>query len=137
MAEDKKISEAVGLLLKGAKMLSHHCPSCYLPLFQQDERVFCPHCKREFTLVEDGGKVTVIAVNGGKENGESVTSEVESKPKSREIADELEENTLASVEVLLRELAERARGSESIAEIREIVYVMKELAEIYRMLKNL
>ncbi|WP_048094691.1 Sjogren's syndrome/scleroderma autoantigen 1 family protein [Geoglobus ahangari] len=137
MAEDKKISEAVGLLLKGAKMLSHHCPSCYLPLFQQDERVFCPHCKREFTLVEDGGKVTIIAVNGEKENGESATSEAESKSEGRGAADEIAEDTIASVEILLRELAERARGSESIAEIREIVHVMKELAEIYRMLKNL
>lgn len=56
---DKKISDdvvmsAAELLVKGAKMLRYHCPECKIPLFEKEEKTFCPNCKREFKIVEEG-----------------------------------------------------------------------------------
>lgn len=36
--------EMVRLLLGGARMLKHHCPSCNLPLFGKDGGVVCVRC---------------------------------------------------------------------------------------------
>lgn len=33
------------LLLSGAKMLDKHCPKCGSPLFEKNERIFCPICE--------------------------------------------------------------------------------------------
>lgn len=57
--EDKKISDAVELLLKGAKMLAHHCPECSMPLFLHEGKVICPSCRKEMEIVEKGDEVTV------------------------------------------------------------------------------
>lgn len=57
--EDKKISDAVELLLKGAKMLAYHCPECSMPLFLHDGKVICPSCKKEVEIVESGREVVV------------------------------------------------------------------------------
>ena len=60
--EDKKISEAVELLYKGAKMLSYYCPECKVPLFKYKDRIFCPSCKRDVVFEKD--------VNNKKSNRE-------------------------------------------------------------------
>ena len=51
--EDKKISEMAELLFKGVKMLSHHCPECGVPLFQDGDRIFCPSCGRDVVFESD------------------------------------------------------------------------------------
>ncbi|MEO2117879.1 MAG: Sjogren's syndrome/scleroderma autoantigen 1 family protein [Methanocaldococcus sp.] len=33
-------------LLKGAKMLSIHCPKCGYPLFEKDGKTYCPVCEK-------------------------------------------------------------------------------------------
>ncbi len=45
--EDKKISEAIKLLYKGAKMLPYHCPECGIPIFKYEDKMICPSCGRE------------------------------------------------------------------------------------------
>ena len=45
--EDKKISEAIKLLYKGAKMLPYHCPDCGVPIFQYQDKMICPSCGKE------------------------------------------------------------------------------------------
>lgn len=52
---NKKISEesiidAAQLLRKGAKMLSQYCPECKFPLFESENKIFCPNCEREVKI---------------------------------------------------------------------------------------
>lgn len=54
MKDDKKstnVSNMSDLLLKGATMLADQCPTCHVPLFQQNEKIFCPNCGREAVYV--------------------------------------------------------------------------------------
>ncbi len=79
--EDKKISEMAELLFRGAKMLSHHCPECGAPLFQDGNRIFCPSCGRDVIFESDSGKEGVKVVENAEEVGridikEKVESEV-------------------------------------------------------------
>ena len=78
--EDKKISDAVELLLKGAKMLAYHCPECSMPLFLHEGKVICPSCKKEAEIVESGREVTVRLkeeTEVGLEEGKKERIEVE------------------------------------------------------------
>ena len=127
MAEDKKISEAVELLLKGAKMLSYHCPDCMLPVFQQDERIFCPHCRRDFKVVEEKNVRRIVPLD--EESGAAQQDLEEQRPQEVTGAENL-------VLELFEKLGRRALSSDSVPEIKEIVSVMRELAEIYRMLRE-
>ncbi|MCS7130690.1 MAG: hypothetical protein NZ872_04645, partial [Archaeoglobaceae archaeon] len=52
---NKKISEesiidAAQLLRKGAKMLSQYCSECKFPLFESENKIFCPNCEREVKI---------------------------------------------------------------------------------------
>ncbi len=127
MAEDKKISEAVELLLKGAKMLSYHCPDCMLPVFQQDERIFCPHCRRDFKVVEEKNVRRIVPLD--EDSGAAQQDLEEQRPQEVAGAENL-------VLELFKKLGRRALGSDSVPEIKEIVSIMRELAEIYRMLRK-
>ena len=129
MAEDKKISEAVELLLKGAKMLSYHCPDCMLPVFQQDKTIFCPHCRKEFALVEEGGGRKIVPVTSTSAGEEDSTAAQYGDGPSSGIAD-IEADLLK----LLKTLIDRMDSSSSTVEMRELAHIMKELAEVYRML---
>ena len=55
MENDDKIKILSNELLKGAKMLSNHCPKCGYPLFEKDGEIYCPICKR-FKNNEEGKK---------------------------------------------------------------------------------
>lgn len=127
MAEDKKISEAVELLLKGAKMLSYHCPDCMLPVFQQDERIFCPHCMKDFRIVEEKNVRKIVPVDGD----DGALHQDLKGPQTREVG-----GVEGLVLELLEKLGRKALSSDSVPEIREIVNTMKELAEIYRMIRE-
>ncbi|MBO8174958.1 MAG: hypothetical protein H0Z18_06845 [Thermococcus sp.] len=43
---DEEIRKIIApLLFSGAKMLDKHCPKCGSPLFELNDRVFCPVCE--------------------------------------------------------------------------------------------
>ncbi len=130
MAEDKKISDAVQLLLKGGKMLGFHCNSCDTPLFEMEEDIFCPHCKKRYRIVEIDGKKAVEPV-------ESVSSQTESHNETY-TAQKFEnyEKLSEKVEVLFDRIASRALDSDNIHEIRELVKLLRELAEILKKLRE-
>lgn len=70
---NKKISEdsiidAAQLLRKGAKMLSYYCPECKFPLFETDNKIFCPNCEREVKIE----KKAEIAVDSGEKEREKI-----------------------------------------------------------------
>lgn len=47
---DESIIDAAQLLRKGAKMLSYYCPECKFPLFEAENKIFCPNCEREVKI---------------------------------------------------------------------------------------
>ena len=55
---DESIVDAAQLLRKGAKMLSYYCPVCNFPLFEAENKIFCPNCERE-VKIEKKEEITV------------------------------------------------------------------------------
>ncbi|MHA1977244.1 MAG: Sjogren's syndrome/scleroderma autoantigen 1 family protein [Candidatus Hodarchaeales archaeon] len=47
------LSKMSQLLLSGATMLGDSCPDCAVPLFKQNENVFCPNCERKAIYVNN------------------------------------------------------------------------------------
>ncbi|MBO8181657.1 MAG: hypothetical protein H0Z28_02550 [Archaeoglobus sp.] len=86
--EDKKISEAIKLLYKGAKMLPYHCPDCGIPIFKYQDKMICPSCGREVVFeselesrVRENANKTVKE----KTSAESLTSSELEPPKLQEL----------------------------------------------------
>ena len=130
MVEDKKISDAVHLLLKGGKMLGFHCQSCGTPLFQMEDDIFCPHCNKRYIIVERDGKKVVDPVDDSP-------VKTESAPKTNvSLSSRIHENLLEKVETLFDKIAVRALNSDNIHETMELVKLLKEIAEVIRLLKN-
>jgi len=131
MAEDKKISEAVEPLLKGGKMLKFHCPDCGLPLFKQDEKVFCSYCKTEFQIVKEEGNERLVTKSLEKRDEEKSTERGDSLVG-------LGESTLLeeSIEELMKKLVRKAISTDNMYELRDIVQILKELSEVYRVVRG-
>ena len=128
MVEDKKISEAVELLLKGGKMLGFHCMECDTPLFQVRDSIFCPHCKKKYKIVEKDGNRAVI--QAGELPVQSATY-IETGDSEKIIDNE---SLLEKVEKIFDKIAAKALNSDNIYEIKESVTLLKELAEILKIL---
>ena len=86
--EDKKISEAIKLLYKGAKMLPYHCPDCGIPIFKYQDKMICPSCGREVVFeselesrVRENANKTVKE----KTSAESLTSSELELPKLQKL----------------------------------------------------
>ena len=57
------MKEMAEMLRRGAKMLSITCPECSSPLFQMKSgEIYCPHCKREVKIVEEGRDVNRVTL---------------------------------------------------------------------------
>ena len=126
--DDKKISEAVELLYKGAKMLSQHCPECKVPLFEDKGRIFCPSCKREVVFEKD--------VKSGKLN------KIEDLGNSTQVrentGDDLHKLKLESVlKDAIASLVLKLKNSEDLKDLREIVDLIDKLTNLIEKLKRL
>ncbi len=130
MAEDKKISDAAQLLLKGGKMLGFHCNECGTPLFQMESNIFCPHCQKKYRVVEKDGKKTV----------EPVKDAIHHTPvHERKISAERHVNReilVKKLEALFDKIAAEALESDSIHDVRELVKIMREISEILKELER-
>jgi len=115
--EDKKISEAAKALIRGAKMLSHHCPECKLPLFEEDERVYCPSCGRD-----------VVILTNNVEETETAETTLEQQLKRGGKAEE-------NLRQLIDELSTRLSSS-SYSEMKEILEIMLRAAEVLEKLRR-
>ncbi|MHA1947111.1 MAG: Sjogren's syndrome/scleroderma autoantigen 1 family protein [Candidatus Hodarchaeales archaeon] len=58
-----ELSQMSGLLLSGATMLGEACPDCKVPLFKQNDNVFCPQCERKAVYVKDKTEMRKIEQN--------------------------------------------------------------------------
>lgn len=129
--EDKKISEAVELLYKGAKMLSYYCPECKVPLFKYKDRIFCPSCKRDVVFEKD--------VNNKKSNGKERKDE--SKTFSKDLPNRRDFEQKRNIESVLRNalinLALRLESVEDLKNMKEVVELIEKLVEIIEKLKRM
>ncbi|MBE8539553.1 Sjogren's syndrome/scleroderma autoantigen 1 family protein [Geoglobus acetivorans] len=119
--------------MKGAKMLSLHCPDCMLPLFQKDETVFCPSCKKEFEIIEsENGKTLKIKT---EEKRDTRRENVHRKTVRADHDGNI--NTITEkIDRLFSRLLDKAMQTDNFHELKELIHLMKELSEVYSILKR-
>lgn len=131
--EDKKISEAVELLFKGAKMLAYHCPACNMPLFKYEGRIICPACKKEAEIIGEGRDVVVRLKEDEHESVvESKKVEVVTSEKDENIEDLLK-SVICTVVSRLVDVA----ANEDITTIKDFVSVLDNLLNVLERVKRM
>jgi UPF0148 protein len=114
--EDKKISEAIRLLYKGAKMLPYHCPECGTPIFKYQDKMLCPSCGKE-AIFESEAKEVI--------EGESLKDKIK---REREVGREHEHPVLEI----------KDRGETKSGEIRgEVISDVESVEGVERLKKTL
>ncbi len=133
--EDKKISEAVELLFKGAKMLAYHCPQCNMPLFRYEDKVICPICKKEAEIIGEGKNAVVKLKDDEVEKGEDRTPE---EPKVSEVKSEtdIEATLKQAIQITVKRLVEIS-SEEKITTIKEYVEVITNLVNLLEKVRSL
>ncbi len=121
---EKDISSAAELLYKGAKMLAYHCPECKVPLFERDEKIFCPLCGRE------------AIIEGEQNKRESEETAKQSQPEDELIT----ENTLKpdlseKIELAMSKICEMIAQSKSVEEVKELSESLERLVKVMKELK--
>lgn len=127
--EDKKISEAVELLYKGAKMLSYYCPECKVPLFKDKDRVFCPSCKRD-VVFESDDKFKYVKQDVKEENKVEFREKVKQAIQSNELKEEVFKDAISN-------LALKLKNVEDTENLKEIVELIDKLINLIEKLKRL
>ena len=140
--EDKKISEAVELLFKGAKMLAYHCPECKMPLFKYKDKILCPSCKKEAVIVKEGEVETVIIKEDKKEEKEEKKDVIEREERRiKEVGVKEVKVDEEDVEVILKKglikVAKYLVDSKEIDEIQKIVVILEKLVNIIEKIKKI
>jgi len=135
--EDKKISEAIKLLYKGAKMLAYHCPDCGTPIFKYQDKMFCPSCGKE-AVFESEVRKQLENEQVGKVKQENDVVKLSNKglhPTSRVQEDEdYESLKLRDVRVNKSDDLPELHGENSYKKLREALKV--KLEDISGMLIN-
>jgi len=74
-SEEQNDSIAAGaeLLLKGWKMLNKACPECVEPLYENDGKVVCVKCKKEYILVDSKSELPHTKTSVVKDPSNSVS----------------------------------------------------------------
>ena len=54
---DDSIKAGADLLLKGWKMLNKACPTCFQPLYENQGKVVCVNCKKDYVLVDSASEI--------------------------------------------------------------------------------
>jgi len=144
--EDKKISDISKLLIRGAKMLSYHCPDCKIPIFQEGDRIFCPSCNRDVIIEGPEDKKDEKEERYKIQRRISLTSkdvntekeEVKPEIKMREV---LEVSEFYDVDTSLKNaiirLSKNLEDAKDLKEIKEIVETIDKIASIIERMKKL
>ena len=133
--EDKKISEAVELLFKGAKMLAYHCPECKMPLFKYKDKILCPSCKKEAVIVKEGEVETVVIREDRKEEVKDTKEKEEIKVK--EVRNVYGEDVESILKDGLTRVAKYLRDCKDIDEMQKVVVILDKLINIIEKIKKI
>lgn len=101
-------------------MLSYHCPECNVPLFQEEETIFCPSCQKEAVLEQEGEK----RVTSESTKANVISSEGEMREKDEDLSQE--QGTKRKI----------IKGSSGISDSDEVMDVNKDVSEMEASLKN-
>ncbi|MDI9645404.1 MAG: Sjogren's syndrome/scleroderma autoantigen 1 family protein [Archaeoglobales archaeon] len=137
---DKKISDdvvmsAAELLVKGAKMLRYYCPECKIPLFEKDERTFCPSCNREFKIVEEG--VEELAKDFENKKTETQVIREEVHPETKKVDVVLKSSLIDSIEKAAIKVCEMILSSNSYEEVKELSESLSKLVAAMELVKKI
>jgi uncharacterized Zn finger protein (UPF0148 family) len=55
--KEDSVKAGADLLLKGWKMLSKACPTCFEPLYERQGKVVCVNCKKDYVLVDSASEM--------------------------------------------------------------------------------
>lgn len=123
---EKDISSAAELLYKGAKMLAYHCPECKVPLFERDEKIFCPSCGRE----------AIIEGEQNKRESEETATAKPSQPEDELITEiTLKPDLSKKIELAMSKICDMIVHSRSVEEVKELSESLEKLAEVMKKLK--
>ncbi|MFW6128064.1 MAG: Sjogren's syndrome/scleroderma autoantigen 1 family protein [Halobacteriota archaeon] len=148
--EDKKISDISKLLIRGAKMLSYHCPECNVPLFQEGERIFCPSCQKEAIIGQKGEREVADASETDVVTSEGVVGNEVDKPSQEQGPEKkvirgssriYEEMDMSTAEISLKnsllKLSGELENARDVKEIKEIIEVMEKITSLAERIKRL
>lgn len=143
--EDKKISDISKLLIKGAKMLSYHCPDCKIPLFQEGERIFCPSCNREAVIEKTENKKdrqkenNLISKQGYSESGIKTAKSENTKQKIG--VRETKKFELSDIDASFRNtifrLSKSLEDAKDLNEIKEIVETIDKITILMERIRRI
>ncbi|MFO7966246.1 MAG: autoantigen p27 domain-containing protein [Archaeoglobaceae archaeon] len=146
--EDKKISDISKLLIRGAKMLSYHCPECNVPLFQEGDTMFCPSCQKEAVTEQEGERRE--SKERAKTNTINSKSEVQQEDKKVVQDKGAERKTIKSGHTEFRDtdmetslknslarLSNELENANDVKEIKEIVELMDQITSLAERIKKI
>ncbi len=125
--EDKKISDMAELLCKGARMLSHYCPDCKVPLFREGTRVFCPSCGRD----------VVMEGRSEKDNIPDKPDDKPAKPAEQKEGEQEGQGGLEAVRKAIDKLLQELDRKDDAESIKELVDTIYKAVEIFEKLRKL
>lgn len=120
---DEAISRAAEILLKGAKMLSFHCPECKMPLFEKDAKVFCVSCDKDFEIVEVEGK--------------KILKEVLKEGEVRKVAEEIKEKEVKVAKIQAGQNSIILTIENAAIKVAEMIVSSKNTDEICKLTDSL
>ena len=139
--EDKKISEAVELLFKGAKMLAYHCPQCNMPLFKHEDKIICPACKKEAEIIGEG-KNAIVRLKDDRIEERMEEEKIPKETKVERVSDvkfedtDVETTLRKTIQIMVKRLMEIST-EEEISTIKEYVEVLTSLIELFEKIRYL
>ena len=74
--KSEELSRMSSLLLSGATMLGEACPDCNVPLFKQNDKIFCPQCERKAVYVKNKKEIRQIEQNFSLDESTSQLREI-------------------------------------------------------------
>ena len=72
----EELTRMSSLLLSGATMLGEACPDCNVPLFRQNDKIFCPQCERKAVYVKNEKEIRQIEQNFSLDESTSQLREI-------------------------------------------------------------
>ncbi|MEM0215331.1 MAG: Sjogren's syndrome/scleroderma autoantigen 1 family protein [Archaeoglobaceae archaeon] len=117
---DESIIDAAQLLRKGAKMLSYYCPECKFPLFEAENKIFCPNCEREVKI----------------EKKEETSGEIIEKGE-RKILDEKSGLIFTKLESAISKVCDLILQANSAGDVKALSESLEKLVSILERVKKL
>ncbi len=133
--QDDSISAGAELLLKGWKMLNKACPVCVEPLYENDGKVVCVKCKKEYILVDSKSEFPHTKTSAVKDSANSIPTKDYSSFDFSSLPPTLAD-TAKIILVKITNLSAKLEQASDPKEIAEISSSIKSLVDSLRSLAS-